>query len=705
MDPTGVGTGELARATGRPLDRAEAREKVTGTARYAAEDDRDGAAWAVAVPSTIARGTVRSVDASAALAQPGVLAVLWHGDAPRLHEVDNLELALFQSDRVAYRGQFVAAVVATSQEAARQAGRLVRIGYDAEPHDVELREDHPDLYRPETINPALETDTERGDFEAAFGAAEVRVERTYRTATTHNNPMEPHACMAVWEDGGLTLHDSTQAPSMVRQAVAQAFGLEPERVRVISQHVGGGFGAKLRARPTAILAAMAARVAGRPVKAAMTRQQMFAAGGYRTPTIQRVRLGAAGDGRLVAISHEVAEQSSTLIEFAEQTAVITRMLYDGANRRTSHRLARLDLPSPTWMRAPGECPGSFALESAMDELAEACGLDPVELRIRNEPALDPESGQRFSSRNLVACLREGAARFGWAGRDPAPGARRQGRWLAGSGVAASTYPARRRPSGALARAEPDGGFTVRLAASDMGTGARTALAQIAADALGAPVERVRLELGDTAFPAAPPAGGSMGTTSWGSAVAKACERLCQQLDAAGGALPAEGVEVVVDTAEDLEAEEPLARHAFGAQFAEVRVDADTGEIRVPRLLGVFAAGRIVNPKTARSQLIGGMTMGISMALHEQSVLDPRFGAYVNHDFAGYHVAANADVAEIEAVCLDERDHQVNPIGVKGLGELGIVGTAAAIANAVHHATGLRVRALPIQLDQALDQLG
>jgi xanthine dehydrogenase YagR molybdenum-binding subunit len=705
MDSTGVGTGELARATGRPLDRAEAREKVTGTARYATEGDRDGAAWAVAVQSTIAKGAVRSVDASAALAQPGVLAVLWHGDAPRLHEVDNPELALFQSDRVAYRGQFVAAVVATSQEVARQAGRLVRVRYDAEPHDVELREDHPGLYRPETINPALETDTEQGDFEAAFGAAEVRVERTYRTSTTHNNPMEPHACMAVWERGGLTLHDSTQAPTMVRQAAARAFGLEPERVRVISRHVGGGFGAKLRARPTAILAAMAAQAAGRPVKVAMTRQQMFAAGGYRTPTVQRVRLGAARDGRLVAISHEVAEQSSTLIEFAEQTALITRMLYDSANRRTSHRLARLDVPSPTWMRAPGECPGSFALESAMDELAEACGLDPVELRIRNEPALDPESGRRFSSRNLVACLREGAARFGWAERDPTPGGRHQGRWLLGSGVAASTYPARRRPSGALARAEPDGGFSVRLAASDMGTGARTALAQIAADALGGPVERVRLELGDTAFPAAPPAGGSMGTASWGSAVAKACEALCQRLDAAGGAVPPEGVEVVVDTADDLEAEEPLARHAFGAQFAEVRVDADTGEIRVPRLLGVFAAGRIVNPKTARSQLIGGMTMGISMALHEQSVLDPRFGAYVNHDFAGYHVAANADVAEIEAVCLDERDHEVNPIGVKGLGELGIVGTAAAIASAVHHATGLRARALPIQLDQALDRLG
>jgi xanthine dehydrogenase YagR molybdenum-binding subunit len=689
------------------MDRVEAREKVTGTARYAIEQPVDGVAWACLVQATIAKGRIRSLDASVALAVPGVLAVLWHGNAPRLHEVDNQELALFQSDRVAYRGELVAAVVATSLEAARQAERMVRVDYQVDEHDVELRTDHPGLYKPDTINPGLVTDTEQGDFDAAFAAAEITVDVSYQTAATHNNPMEPHATMAVWEGDGVTLHESTQAPTLVSQAVARAFGLPPERVRVVAEHVGGGFGSKLRARPHAILAVMAARMVGRPVKVAVTRQQMFAVGGYRTPTIQRLRLGADRRGHLLAISHEVVEQSSTLVEFAEQTAVATRMLYATADgRRTRHRLARLDLPTPNWMRAPGEAPGMYALESAMDELAIACRLDPIELRIRNEPELDPETGQRFSSRNLLACLSQGAARFGWARRDPAPGARRHGRWLVGTGVAASTYPARRRPSGALARAEPDGRYTVRLAAVDIGTGARTALAQIAADALGVSFELVHLELGDTAFPAAPPAGGSMGTTSWGSAVVKACEGLRERLEADhGGAVPAGGLEVTVDTAADLQAEKPLARHAFGAQFAEVRVDADSGEIRVPRLLGVFAVGRVVNPKTARSQLIGGMTMGISMALHEESVLDARLGAYVNHDLAGYHIAANADVPQVEAVCIDEDDPYVNPVGVKGLGEIGIVGTAAAIGNAVHHATGIRIRRVPIHLDELIGPRG
>jgi xanthine dehydrogenase YagR molybdenum-binding subunit len=379
-------------------------------------------------------------------------------------------------------------------------------------------------------------------------------------------------------------------------------------------------------------------------------------------------------------------QTSTVREFAEQTAVASRMMYAAPNRRTTHRLARLDLPTPSWMRAPGECPGMYALESAMDELAIACGVDPIELRVRNEPDVDPQTGRRFSSRNLVACLREGARRFGWDGRDPTQGARRDGRWLVGTGVAASTYPTRRRPSHALARREPDGTWLVGLAAADLGTGARTALTQIAADTLEVLPESVRVELGDTALPDAPLAGGSMGTASWGSAVVKACRALREQ----GG----EG-EVRVDTTDDVAADEPLAKHAFGAQFAEVRADPQTGEVRVTRLLGVFAAGRIINPKTARSQLIGGMTMGLGMALMEESVLDPRFGDYVNHDLATYHVPVIADVEEIDALWVDEDDPHVNPMGAKGIGEIGIVGTAAAVANAVYHATGRRVRDLPI----------
>lgn len=325
------------------------------------------------------------------------------------------------------------------------------------------------------------------------------------------------------------------------------------------------------------------------------------------------------------------------------------------------------------------------------ELALELGLDPIELRVRNEPERDPETGHRFSSRNLIACLGEGAERFGWDGRDSTPGIRRDGRWLTGTGVAASSHPANRRASQAAARAEPDGSYVVRLAASDIGTGARTALTQIAADALEVGTESVRVEIGDTMFPAAPGAGGSLGTASWGPAVAEAC----RELRRSGGS------EVRVDTTEDVDADERLARYAFGAQFAEVRVDPMSGEVRVARLLGVFAAGRIINPKTARSQLIGAMTMGLGMALHEESLLDPRFGDYVNHDLASYHVPVNADVQEIEAVCIDEHDPDVNPIGAKGIGEIGIVGTAAAIANAVHHATGIRIRDLPIRPDKII----
>jgi xanthine dehydrogenase YagR molybdenum-binding subunit len=674
------------RAVGAALDRVEGREKVSGEARYAYEYPVEGVVYVQGVQSTIAHGTVRRVDASAALALPGVLLVLSHENAPRLG-IQAGELALFQSPGVAYRGQLVAAVVAETLETAREAERLVRVEYDEEEHDVVLRSDHPRLYRPERVNPSYETDTEEGDPDAALAAADFVVDQTYETPAVHNNPLEPHAALAIWDGDGVTLYDSNQGSDPVRATVARAFELDPERVRVIAPHVGGGFGSKGRPKPNVILAVMAAHETGRPAKSAFTRQQMFALAGYRTPTIQRLRLGADRDGRLTALVHDVWEQSSTLEEFAEQTALPSRMMYATPNRRTTHRLVRLDVPTPTWMRAPGECPGMFALESALDELALATGIDPIELRIRNEPDVDPETGRPFSSRNLVACLREGAERFGWADREP----RREGRWLVGTGVASSTYPARRRAAQALLRANEDGTFAIRLSAADIGTGARTALTQIAADELDVPPELIRLELGDTAFPPAGVAGGSMGTASWGSAVVKACRAYRE----------GEGDEVLVDTREDVEADAAFARHGFGAQFAEVRVDVDTGEVRVPRLLSVFAVGRIVNPKTARSQLIGGMTMGLGMALHEESVLDPVFGDYVNHDLATYHVPACADVREIEAVWVDEDDPHVNPLGVKGIGEIGIVGTAAAIANAVHHATGIRVRALPIRPDRLL----
>ncbi|WP_406043165.1 xanthine dehydrogenase family protein molybdopterin-binding subunit [Micromonospora sp. NBC_00898] len=692
-------------AVGRGHPRLEGRDKVTGAARYAVEYPVEDVTYGWAVPATAARGRIVRVDAAPALALPGVLDVLHHGNAPRLTPGVDADLFLLQEPTVHYRGQFVAVVVAETIETAREAARLVRIDYDTEPHSTVLSEHHPGLYRPHKVNPSYPTDTADGDFDAGFAAAEVRVDATYRTPAYHNNPMEPHATTARWRDGRLLVQDSNQGSSPVQATLAELFGLPRESVRVVAEHVGGGFGSKGYAKAAVVLAALAARQVDRPVRLALTRQQLFGPIGYRTPTIQRVRLGADADGRIAAVCHDAISQTSTLTEFAEQTAVYTRSMYAGRHRRTTHRVARLDVPTPFWMRAPGECPGAYALESAMDELATACGVDPVELRVRNDPTVDPDTGQPFSSRNLAACLREGARRFGWADRDPTPGARRDGRWLVGTGVAGSSYPARARAAAATATAAPDGTFEVRINATDIGTGARTALWLVAADALGVPVERVAIRVGDSDLPPAGVAGGSMGTSSWSWAVIRACEGLRDRLrDAPGGTVPADGLTAEVNTADEVKAQRPLARYAYGAQFAEVRVDVDTGEVRVSRLLGVFAAGRVVNPTTAHSQLIGGMTMGMSMALHEEGVLDVRYGDWVNHDFAMYHVSVCADVERIEAYWLPEEDPELNPAGVKGLGEIGIVGTAAAITNAVHHATGVRVRDLPVRLDKLLEHL-
>ncbi|MEV0231938.1 xanthine dehydrogenase family protein molybdopterin-binding subunit [Nonomuraea sp. NPDC050786] len=673
------------------MNRVEGRVKVTGLATYAAEYPAEGVTYAYPVQSRIAKGRIKRIDGGEALAMPGVLAVLSSEDPPRLGEEAQGDLALFQSRDVAYRGQIVAAAVADTYENARAAADAIVVEYEQDLHDVTLRADHPNLYQPETVNPGYPCDTVKGDVEAGLDAAETGIDVTYTTPVQHNNPMEPHAALALWDtEDRLLVYDTAQGASASRDLIAKTLGLPREEVRVVSRHVGGGFGSKGTTRPQAVLAALAARAVGRPVKAVLTRQQMFDVTGYRTPTIQRLRLGADAEGRLTALEHVAYEQSSTLVEFAEQTATPSRVMYATPALRTAHRLVRLDVATPSWMRAPGECPGMYALESAMDELAYAAGIDPIELRVINDPEVEPESGLPFSSRNLVACLREGARRFHWDRRDPEPARLRDGEWLIGTGVAASTYPSRRRPSKAVVTMR-EGDFLVQIAAADIGTGARTALTRIAAEALGVAPDRVHVELGDSDLPDAPLAGGSMGTASWGSAVVRACE-----------GLKVNGTVGRADTTEEVKRDAELARHAFGAQFAEVRVNSVTGELRVSRLLGVFAAGHIVDARLARSQFIGGMTMGMGMALMEETFTDEEFGGFLRRDLAQYHVPACADVTDIEAVWLDEEDGELNPMGSKGIGEIGIVGTAAAIGNAVYHATGHRVRDLPITPPKIID---
>ncbi|WP_010311833.1 xanthine dehydrogenase family protein molybdopterin-binding subunit [Saccharopolyspora spinosa] len=684
---------------GAPIDRIEGAEKVRGAALYAAEHPVDRPVYVFPLQSRIALGRITGIDATEAMAEQGVVDVLTHENAPRLASTQDAELAILQSPEVAFRGQFIGGVLAESAEAARRAANLVRLSYEPREHDVSFHAARADLVKPDEVNGGFQTDTTDGDVDDALASAAVLLDATYTTPQEHNNPLEPHATIAIWSDNELTLYDSTQGVHWVRDSIAALFGMDPQRIHVVCPHTGGGFGSKGLPHAHVVLAAMAAQlVAPRPAKLVLTRQQMFSVVGYRTGTIQRIRMGSDASGRLTAISHDVVEQTSRIKEFAEQTAVPTRLM--SPTRRTTHRLVELDVPVPSWMRAPGEAPGMFGLEVAMDEMAIACGLDPVEFRIRNEPETDPETGRPFSSRNLVACLREGAQRFGWAERDPAPRAHRDGPWLVGTGVAASTYPVFSMPgSRATIQARPDGRYRVLIGAADIGTGAWTSLTQIAADALGVEMSEVVLSIGDTDLPYASGAGGSTGILCWGSAIVDAARRLRAELPSSSP-IPDEGVEVTGAIPDNPYAGQ-MSMHSFGAQFAEVRVHTSTGEVRVPRLLGIFAVGRMINAKTGRSQLIGGMTMGLSMALHEHSVVDHRFGHVVNHDFAGYHIPVNADIGSIEADWIDEHDPYVNPMGAKGIGELGIVGTAAAIANAGHHATGIRVRDLPITLDRFL----
>jgi xanthine dehydrogenase YagR molybdenum-binding subunit len=729
--------------TGKGIDRLDARLKVTGRATYAAEYGVANVAHAVIVGAPKGKGRITALDTAAAEKAPGVIAVLSHKNAPKLpgaatkgEGVDRV-LQILQDDQVLYNGQPIALVVADTIEHARYAAGLVKPSIDGAPMVLGVEAERPRAYAPK--GPVgRPTDTSKGDFDKAFASAKVKIEQTYTTPDQHHNPMEMHATVAVWQgDDRVTVYDATQGISAVQQKVSTVFDLPRDNVRVISHYVGGGFGCKGSPWSHVALAVMAAKVTQRPVKVVLTRPQMFAFVGNRPRTIQKVSVGADAAGKLVALRNESLSYTSRFDEFAEPSAMPSRMLYACDNIRTTHRLVRLDLATPTFMRAPGESTGSYALESAMDELAYALDVDPLKLRLDNYADMDPDDGKPWSSKELRACYKQAADKFGWSKRQKQPRSMRDGHWLVGMGIATATYPAHQRESSAIARLKPDGTALVQCGTQDIGTGTYTIMTQIAADALGLPLDKVTFELGDTKFPPSTVSGGSATASSAGSSVKQACLAARGQLldlasnDAASPlhGLAAADIDVdagvlvskkdkskrdpIGDVLKRAKKEELVARvdakpaedrkayscHSFGAQFAEVRVDEATGEIRVSRIVAAFAAGKILNAKTARSQLLGGIVWGIGFALTEKSERDAVSGRVVNHELQDYHVPVNADVAAIDVIMVPETDTHVNDIGAKGIGELGITGIVAAVANAVYHATGKRVRDLPITLDK------
>jgi xanthine dehydrogenase YagR molybdenum-binding subunit len=735
---------------GQPISRVDGPVKVTGRATYAYEYWQDEAPlYGVIVTATIGRGRIQEIDVSHAQRSPGVQLVITHENSPAQGARDESSPLPYWRARptlsgpeIDHYGQPVALVVATTLEQARAAANLVHVVYAPEPGHFDFAAAEETAYAPKQLIFGLPTDSAVGDFGSEFKGAGVKLDESYRTPYCFSQPIEPNACLAVPRGDDLVIYVSTQIVDAARVSLASTLKIDPQRIQVVSPYVGGGFGSKLGIHSETILAAMAARHLKKPVKIALTRRQIFLDVGVRPTSTQRIRLGAAQDGRLTAIGHDATMHTNPQEEFVETSALATRSFYAAPARLTRHRLVTLDMLRGEDVRAPGEAPGLLALESAMDELAHTLDMDPIELRVRNEPTVDPERGVPFSERRVLECLHEGAQRFGWERRRQRPGTVRDGNWLVGFGVAGAIRVHPQGPAKARARLEPDGTCVVLSDMTDIGTGTYTILSQIAADCLGLPLDRVRIELGRSDLPTSWGSGGSWGASSSGMAVYRACELLRERLVSAatsdpqsplqgldkGGAVFSGGriamgskSESISDLAarnhpDGLEAEgesTPMwadpnfashSIHTYGAHFAEVGVDADTGEIRIRRMLGVFSPGRVLNAKTARSQLIGGMTFGVGMALQEEAIVDVRSGAFVNCDLGEYLVPVHADIPAIDAVMLDGFDDKANALGIKGLGELGICGAAAAIGNAVFNATGVRVRDFPITLDKLLPGL-
>ena len=711
---------------GQPLDRIDGKLKTTGTAHYAYErnDAAPNAAYGYILGAAIAKGRIESIDTADAKAAPGVLAVVTYENAGKLGKAKNHTARMLAGPDVQHYDQAVAVVVAETFEQARSATKLLRVNYARTAGKFDLAATQSSAIKPKSGTP----DTAVGDFAGAFAKAAVKVDQRYTTPDQSHMMMEPHSTTAAWKDGKLTLWTSNQMIAWAVGDMSETLLLPKENIHVMSPYVGGGFGSKLWVRSDAVMAALGSRaIGGRPVKLALARPQVMNNTTHRPATIQRLRIGAQKDGKITAIAHE--SWSGDLPGGGPETAPnATRLLYAGANRMTATRLAVLDLPEGNAMRAPGEAVGLLALEAAMDELAEKLKMDPVELRIINDTQVDPEKPTRqFSQRDLVGCLKTGAERFGWNKRNPVPGQVRDGRWLVGMGMASAFRDNVTMKSGARVGIDKKGVVTVATDMTDIGTGSYTIIAQTAAEMMGVPMDKVVVLLGDSSFPASSGSGGQWGGNSSTAGVYAACMAL---RDSVARKLGFNSTDVVfedgkvksgnrsvslADAAGDagISAEDSIefgdltktyAQATFGAHFVEVGVDSATGEIRVRRMSGAFAAGRILNPKSARSQVIGAMTMGVGAALMEDAIVDTRFGYFVNHDLAEYHVPAHADIPMQDVFFMDELDEKSSPMKAKGIGELGLCGVGAAIANAVYNACGVRIREYPLTLDKVIGQM-
>ncbi|MFE2062984.1 xanthine dehydrogenase family protein molybdopterin-binding subunit [Streptomyces sp. NPDC059467] len=717
-------------AVGAEVRRVDARLRVTGRAKYAADNSPDGFVHAVVVDSGVGKGRITGIDTRAAVAQAGVLKVISHLNAPKLPPLaggypPGAPLRAFQDDRVRFFGQPVAVVVATTLETAQHAASLVGVSYDAEPPSTDMS----------VADPAGDGQTyARGDAEGALGSSAVRLEMTYQTARNHHNPIEPAGIVARWDGDRLTVWEKTQWVQGAVSTLAGEFGIPPDHIRVLSPFVGGSFGSLGRTWVHSVIAAMAAREVGRPVKLVLTRRQLYFGVGYRPAYEYGLRLGSDRRGRLTASAHEVRAETSRYETYTEEVLNPGRMLYSTPNVHQTYSLVPLDVSTPWFMRGPGYSSGAYPVESAIDELAHELGMDPIELRLRNEPADDESSGLPFSTRRLRECYRAGARAFGWHRRSPEPRSTRDGDWLIGMGMAAGVYDTLRSPAQASVRLAADGTALVQSATSDMGPGTATSMTQVAADALGLTMRQVTFRLGDSRMPTAPIHAGSLTMASVGSAVQDGCDKLRKQAitlavnDEESPLYGAEAADIVVRGGRLYVKDEPargetyqrlLARndrthlevlgsyagpsgperfslYAYAATFAEVAVDARLGLVRVRRMVGVYDAARIISPTLADSQAIGAMTGGIGQALLEHTVTDHRDGRIVNASLADYLVPTHADMPEMKAIFIEGEDYEADPIGVKGLGEIVIVGVAPAIANAVFNATGRRVRELPIK---------